>query len=158
MGKHTSDAQKARFLTLIECGTKQSEAARSCGLERSTAFNIKKRAGDLMVQHTENGLPPPTIDEQVARKPGSGRPPLLTDHDCQEIFRACTSSKSQRRKRQHYVAAEEGFNACRRTIETRMRKLNLYRTKPTKKLHLTDVQMAQRYELALSREHWGYAE
>jgi hypothetical protein len=39
-----------------------------------------------------------------------------------------------------------------------MRAMNLRRCKPTKKLGLTDIQRAQRYEIALSRKDWGYAE
>ena len=39
-----------------------------------------------------------------------------------------------------------------------MRALGLKRGKSTKKLALTDIQRAQRYEIALSRKDWGYAE
>jgi hypothetical protein len=53
------------------------------------------------------------------------------------------------------VAREEGFfNLHRRTIEKKLRERGLQQCKLTKKLNLTDIQKAQRYEIALSREHW----
>jgi hypothetical protein len=94
----------------------------------------------------------------VAVKPKTRRLKVLSDEDCDKIFVACTVDKKARKKRFHHVGLEEGFEACRRTIETRMRKMNLYRCKPTKKLDLTDIQRAQRYEIALSRKDWGYVE
>jgi hypothetical protein len=114
--------------------------------------------GKLEVEHTEKGLPPPTWEEKLARKPGSGAKPKLTDEDVNLIFKECTLNRKQRKKLQHVVAAELGFDACRRTIETRLRKAGLGRYKPTKKLNLTDLQRAQRYEIALSRKDWGLAE
>jgi hypothetical protein len=83
---------------------------------------------------------------------------VLSNEDCNKIFAACTINKKARKKRFHHVAAKEGFEACRRTIETRMRQMNLRRCKSTKKIGLTDIQRAQRYEIALSRKDWGYAE
>ena len=151
MGKHYSAAQKAQYLTYRECGKSGREAAKLSGIKYSAADLIYARTGAIWVEHDEQCLPPPTIDEQVARKPGSGRKKVLSDEDCQAIFDACPASKTQRKKRQHEVSLEEGFNACRRTVEARMRKMNLFRTKPTKKLALTDFQKAQRYEIVLSR-------
>jgi hypothetical protein len=104
----------------------------------------------LEAEHVEKGLLEPTIDEKVARKPGSGRLKVLIDSDCQQIFNAYTKDKASRKKRQHHIALKEGFEVCRRTIEARMRKMNLNRVKPTKKLALTPIQRAQRYEIALS--------
>jgi arginine repressor len=134
------------------------KAAIEAELALGTATSIQNTIGMVIAKHAEEGLPRPTIDEQIARKAGSGRPKVLGDGDCQQIFNACTSSNAQRKKKLHNLLQEEGFNACRRTIETRMRKMNLYRTKSTKKLALTDIQKAQRYKIALSRQHWGYKE
>ena len=139
-------------------GLKNTQAAEKAGIKRNTGHNIWARAGQLEVDHSEEGRPPPTIEELVAVKPKTGRPKVLSESDCNEIYAACTASKKARRKQQHHVALEEGFEACRRTIETRMRAMNLRRCKPTKKLGLTDIQRAQRYEIALSRKDWGYAE
>ena len=91
-------------------------------------------------------------------KKKSRRPLVLSVDNVTEIFKACTLNKKNRKKQQHHVAAEEGFTACRRTIETRLRVQNLYRLKPTKKLALTDIQKAQRYEIALSRKNWEHKE
>jgi hypothetical protein len=158
MPPYTSEARKAQYLTYREMGLKNTQAAEKAGVHRITGHNIWARAGQLESDHSEQGLPPPTIEELAAVKPKTGRPKALNELECNAIFAACTASKKARKKRQHHIALEEGFEACRRTIETRMRAMNLQRCKPTKKLGLTDIQRAQRYEIALSRKDWGYAE
>jgi hypothetical protein len=157
MGKHVSEVQKAVFLTHLNY-VNISKAAKLAGLEYKTARYIKNRAGDLETEYVTKGLPPPTIEQQVLRKVGSGAKPKITVDDLNVIFQECTLNRKQRKKLQYIVALELGFNVCRRTIETRLRAAGLNRYKSTKKLHLTDSQKAQRYEIALSREHWGLAE
>ena len=44
------------------------------------------------------------------------------------------------------------------TIEKKLRARGLQRTKSIKKLGLTDIQKAQRYEIALSQANWTLAE
>jgi hypothetical protein len=131
-----------------------SKAAKRAGLEYSTAKSIRQHIGELEVEHAEKGLPPPILEEKVARREGSRAKPKLTDKDLNKIFVACTLNKKQRKKLQYIVAAELGFDVCRRTIETRLRKIGLCCTKSTKKLALTDIQKAQRYEIAWSRKDW----
>ena len=68
-------------------------------------------------------------------------------------------NKKQRKKLWHVVAKEDGFfNYHRRTIKKKLRERGLRRAKSMKKLGLTDIQEAQRYEVALSRKDWGLAE
>lgn len=152
MGKHATELQKALFLTHLQY-VHQAEAARRAGINPSTAQKIKARAGDLLVQHNNEGLPPPTIEEQVARKVGSGAKPKITEEEITGLMEACTLNRKQRKKLWHIVAKEEGlFDLHRSTIERKLRERGLKRRKSTKKLGLTESQRAQRYEIALSRK------
>lgn len=158
MGKHASDIDKAAFLVHLQY-VHQAEAARRAKLTKQTANNIKSRADAIKKEHEEQGLPPPTLEEQIACKPGSGRPSKISDNEVLELLEACTLNKKQRKKLWHIVAKEEGFfDLHRRTIEKKLRARGLRRCKSTKKLGLTDVQKAQRYEIALSRKDWGLEE
>lgn len=157
MGKHTTEAQKVEFLTRCEYESIY-KAAKKCGIAQSTAKDIFLRAGDRLVDAAIASIPALTLTEQVTRKQGSGRLQVISDEEIIKLFQACTLNKKQQKKLQHQVAAEEGFDGCRRTIETRLRKKGLQRTKSTKKLDLTPIQRAMRYEIALSREHWGLRE
>ena len=158
MGKHASDIDKAAFLVHLQY-VHQAEAARRAGIPKQTACDLQKRAEALKKQHEADGLPPPTLAEQVARKEGSGAPKQITDEEVLQLLEACTLSKKQRKKLWHIVASEEGFfDLHRRTIEKKLRARGLRRLKSTKKLGLTDIQKAQRYEIALSRKDWGIEE
>ena len=128
------------------------EAARQAGLDKSTAYNMEKRAGIVFVLLAEQQLATPTFVEQISRIAGSGRPKVLSDEDCMTSFKACTQDKKSRMKQQHHVSLEEGFEACRRVVKQLMRKIGLYRNKSTKKPGLTDVRKAQRFEIPLSRK------
>jgi hypothetical protein len=158
MGKHASDIDKAAFLVHLQY-VRQAEAARRAGLSSSTASDVKFRAGEVQIRHAEQGLPPPTLAEQVARKEGSGAKKKISDEDVLHLLEACTLNKKQRQKLWHIVAYEEGFfDLHRRTIEKKLRARGLRRCKSTKKLNLTNIQKAQRYEVALSRKDWGLEE
>lgn len=65
MGKHATDVQKAAFLVHLQY-VHLAEAARRAGLPKQTATNLKNRSAELQILHAEQGLPPPTLDEQVA--------------------------------------------------------------------------------------------
>jgi hypothetical protein len=158
MGKHALDIDKAAFLVHLQY-VHQAEAARRAGILKQTASDLQKRAEALKADHEAKGLPPPTLEEQVARKEGSGAKPKITDAEVLELLEACTLNKKQRKKLWHIVAREEGFfDLHRSTIKKKLRARGLRRAKSTKKLGLTDIQKAQRYEIALSRKDWGLAE
>jgi hypothetical protein len=95
---YTSEARKAQYLAYREMGLKNGPAAKKAGIERVTAHYIWARAGQLEADNSEQGLPPPTIEELVAVKPKAGRPKVLSKSDCNEIFAACTASKEARKK------------------------------------------------------------
>ena len=115
------------------------KAVKLAGLKYSTAKSFRERIGKLEVEYTEKGLPPPTWEEKLARKPGGGAKPKLTDEDMNLIFKECTLNRKQRKKLQHIVTIKLGFDTCCRTIETCLRKAGLGHYKPTKKLNLTDL-------------------
>ena len=57
------------------------------------------------------------------------------------------------------MSKEEGFfDVYRRIIKKKLRARGLRRRKSTKKLSLTEIQKAQRLEVALSRKDWGLEE
>jgi len=154
MGKHATQGQKIAFLVHLEY-VHCAEAARKAGLSSTTAKDLKKRAGELCLEHIKQGLPLPSYEEQVARKEGSGAKPKISEEEISRLLKACTLNKKQRKKLWIQVAREEGyFNLYRRTIKKKLRERGLRQCKSTKKLDLTDIQRAQRYEIALSREHW----
>ena len=106
MGKHATDVDKAVFLTHL-LYIHQAEAARRAGLAKSTAIDIKNATADVEIRCAEQGLPPPTIQEQVEQikhKEGSGAKPKITDDEVIELMEACTLNKSQRWKLWHIVA------------------------------------------------------
>jgi hypothetical protein len=84
---------------------------------------------------------------------------VITDEEVIQLMEACTLNKTQRKKLWHIVAKEEGFFYIHRTtIENKLRARGLRRVKSTKKLGLTDIQKAQRLEVALLRKDWGLEE
>jgi hypothetical protein len=90
---YTSDARKAQYLTYREIGLRNSVAAKRSGITRQTRHNIWKRAGQLEIDHVEQDLPPPTIEQTVAIRPKASRPKVLDEFECNAIFAACTVSK-----------------------------------------------------------------
>jgi hypothetical protein len=57
---YTSEADKGAFLAYLEIGYTLRKAAKLAGLTKSTAWDIRKKAGEIELHHTENNLPPPT--------------------------------------------------------------------------------------------------
>lgn len=139
MGKHASDIDKAAFLVHLQY-VHQAEAARRPGLSSLTASDVKFRAGEVQIRNAEQGLPPPTLAEQVARKEGSGAKKKISDEDVLHLLKACTLNKKQRQKLWHVVAYKEGFfDLHRRIIKKKLRARGLRRCKLIKKLNLTDI-------------------
>ena len=95
MGKHPTNTQKIEFLTHCEYVSIRV-AAKKAGIAPSTAKDIRARAGVLQAHNAENGLPPPIIDEQIARKVGSGSKPLLSIDEIALIFEVCQIDKKAR--------------------------------------------------------------
>src|SRR5450432_2355176 len=104
-----------------------------------TAFDIKKKAAEIEIQHIEQNLPPPTRQQQLAIRPKSGRPPVLSEVDKDKIFEAYTKDKESRKRLQYQIVEEEGFEVSRTTIEKAMREQRLGRPKSIKKLFLIDI-------------------
>jgi hypothetical protein len=117
MYPYTFDIRKAQYLTYRDCGKTGGEAAKLCNLVKSTTADIWKRSFIIKEERLTDNLPPPEIEELISVKKESGRSLVLSVDNVTEIFNACTLNKKNRKKQQHYVAAE-GFKACRRIIET----------------------------------------
>ena len=92
MGKHASNINKAAFLVHLQY-IYQAEAARRARLSSSTASNVKFRAREVQIRHIEQGLLPPTLIEQVARKEGSGAKKKISDEDVLYLLKAYTLDK-----------------------------------------------------------------
>jgi hypothetical protein len=108
MGKHATQGQKIAFLVHLEY-VHCAEAARKAGLADTTAKDLKKRAAELCIERAEQGLPPPSYEEQVARKPGSGAKLKVSAEEITRLLEACILNKKQRKKLRVQVAHEEGF-------------------------------------------------
>jgi hypothetical protein len=137
----------------------QAEAACRADLAKSTATDVKNRSAEVQIAHAKQGLPPPTLQDQIAWKPGSRALSKISDEEVLHLPKACTLNRKQRKKLWHVVVQEEGFfKVYQRLIETKLCTRGLRQLKSTKKLGLTDIQKAQRYELALSQKDWSLEE
>ncbi|OCK96531.1 uncharacterized protein K441DRAFT_657209 [Cenococcum geophilum 1.58] len=96
MGPYTSNVRKAQYLTYCECGKTRRKVVKLCNLAKSTAADIWKRSLAVKEERLTASLP-----DLVSVKEKSGR-----------------LNKKNYKKQQHHVAVEEGFKACRITIET----------------------------------------
>jgi hypothetical protein len=97
MGKHATLCQKVAFLVHLEY-VNCLEAAQKASLPLSTAKDIKKRTSKLCVERAEQGLPPPSYEEQVTRKPGSGAKPKISKEEICQLLEAYTLDRTQRKK------------------------------------------------------------
>jgi hypothetical protein len=57
---YTSEADKGALLAFLEAGYPLRVAAKKAGIPKSTAYDIKKKAEEIEIQHIENNLSPPT--------------------------------------------------------------------------------------------------
>ena len=120
MGPYTSNVRKAQYLIYCKCRKSRREVAKLYNLAKLTAADIQKRSLKVKEERLAASLLPPKIKDLVSVKKKSGRPLVLLVNDVIEIFKACILNKENYKKQQHYVAVEEGFKACRRTIKTRL--------------------------------------
>jgi len=79
MPPYTEPAEAGAFLAFLKTGMSSRKAAVAAGLNKSTAHDIKERAANVEIEHAKQGLPPPTFTQQVAVRPKSRRPLVLTE-------------------------------------------------------------------------------
>ena len=91
------DIDKAAFLVHLQY-VHHSEAARRAGLPKQTASDVRKQAEALKATNKAQGLPPPTLAEQVARQEGSRAKLKIIDNKVIKLLKACTLNKKQRKK------------------------------------------------------------
>jgi hypothetical protein len=89
MGKHATEGQNIAFLIHLEY-VHCAEAARKAGLALTTTKDLKALVGELCVERAEQGLPPPSYEEQVARKLGSGAKLKVSKEDITKLLESCT--------------------------------------------------------------------
>jgi hypothetical protein len=79
MPLYTEPAEAGAFLALLKSGMSSCKAAAAVRLTKSTVYDIKERAANVEIEHAEQGLPLPTFTQQVAIRPKTGQPPVLTE-------------------------------------------------------------------------------
>ena len=151
---YTDEASKGAFLALLENGESIPSAAKRAKINIKTARDIKKCTNKIIIYCDEHNLPPPSFHDQVAIAPKPGRPHVLSELDINTLDAAISSDRHHREMYQFEVAQELNLKASKSTIRTVARGHKIHRVKPTKKLALTPIQEAERYEIALSRKDW----
>jgi hypothetical protein len=71
--------------------------------------DILKKASELCVERAEQGLPPPSLAEQVARKPRSRALSKISEEEVTKLLKSCTLNKKQRKKLWVKVAYEKAL-------------------------------------------------
>jgi hypothetical protein len=151
---YIDEARKGAFLTLLDEGDPIPSAAKKAKINTKTARGIKKRADQIVIFNDTHNLPPPSLHDQVSIAPKPGRPHVLSELDINTLDCTISSDRHHREMGQFEVAQELDLKASKSTIRTAARSHKIHRVKPTKKLGLTPIQMAERYEIALSRKDW----
>src|SRR5947207_6159998 len=149
---YTDEASKGAFLALLENGEFIPSTAKRVKINIKTALDIKKCANKIIIYGDEHNLPPPSFHDQVAIAPKPGRPHILSELDINTLDTAISSDHHYREMYQFEVAQELNLKASKSTIRTVACGHKIHRVKPTKKLALTLIQEAERYEIVLSRK------
>lgn len=149
---YTDKASKGAFLALLENRELIPSAAKKAKINIKTARDIKKRADKIIIYCDEHNLPPPSFHDQVAIAPKLRRSHVLSELDINTLDAAISFDRHYREMYQFEVAQELDLKASKSTIRTITHKRKIHRVKPTKKLALTPIQEAERYEIALSKK------
>jgi hypothetical protein len=151
---YLDEADKAAFLHDMDNGDDLIPAAKKAKINVKTARGIKKRADKIIVYCDENDLPPPSLHDRLIIAPKPGRHRVLTELDINQLDVAIGQDRRHRDMYQFEVAKEMGLEVSKNTIRTAATSVGYHRVNPTKKLALTPIQEAIRYEIALSRKDW----
>ena len=151
---YIDEVRKGAFINDLKHGYTLSAAARDTGINVKTARGIKRRANEIIIFNDNHDLPPPTLSEQVAKRAKTGRPHVLSEIEINTLNDAISADKHHRELPFFEVAQELDLHVSKSIIRQTTRALHFHRVKPTKKLALTDIQEALRYEITLSRKDW----
>jgi len=151
---YTDEASKGAFLSHLDNRNDVPTAVNKAKINYFTAKKIKKRADDIIIFNDSHDLPPPSLHDRATIKPKSGRPHILLEVSGNRLKTACEQDRHYRDMFQFDIAQELNIKASRTTIRREIKTRRLNRVKPTKKLALTEIQRAQRYEITLSRKDW----
>jgi hypothetical protein len=153
---YTQEAEKGVFLHALDKGLTIINAAKEAHIKIKTARGIKRRADKITYSNDENQLPT-SLHDRTVLAPKTGRRHALSELNKEQLDNAINQDRHHREMLQYEVAQEieEPFpHTSKSTIRREARALGIHRVKPTKKLSLTPIQEAIRYELALSRKDW----
>lgn len=78
----------------------------------------------------------------------------MSEFSGNQLKDAIQQNRDYREMERHEVSEKLGMKVSKTTVRTDTKARNCNRVKSTMKLDLTDVQEAQRYEIALSRKDW----
>jgi hypothetical protein len=119
MGKHATAGEKIAFLTHLQY-VHIAEVARQAGIGNTTGKDLAALAGKRQVDAEEAGLPPPTLEELVARNPGTGLKQKITFEQVTDLLESCMLNKKQRKKLWHIVKEDRFFNLYKSTIKKKL--------------------------------------
>lgn len=153
------EAEKAVFLNSLDNGDELLHAAKKAKINPKTARSIKKRDDDKLAFAQQHHLPPPSLHDRTTIAPKSGRRRVLAELDIEKLDNTIGQDRHYRELPYFEVAQQIDIpHVSKSTIRTTAAQLDYHRVKPTKKLGLTPIQRAIRYELALSRKDWKLAD
>jgi hypothetical protein len=151
---YIDEARRGVFLHDLDRGLNLIDAALDAEINVKTARGIKRRADEVVIFNDEHDLPSPSLHDRAAKKAKSGRPSILSELNINSLDQAISSDRKHREMPFFEVAEELDLHVSKTTIRNAVQSLHIHRVKPTKKLALTDIQEATRYEIALSRKDW----
>ena len=145
---------KAALLSRIDDNIDVLPAAKRSNIYPKSARRIITRSQEIQVYYDTHDLPPPTLRQRVATNIKLTRKHVLSKIEGNRLKDGIKQDRHYREMGQYEVAQKLGIKGSISTVRREMKALNVNRVKPTKKLALTDIQKAQRYEIALSRKDW----
>jgi hypothetical protein len=132
----------------------QLTAANRLRLRQNDARGIKKRADEVTIYCDQHNEPAPSLHDRTIDKSKPGRRPALTELQINQLDHAISQDRQHRELPQVEVSRELGFEAGETTVRNAANSHQINRVKSTKKLALTPIQGATRYEIALSRKDY----
>lgn len=147
VNKHTDLSTRAQALALAEYGVPMDEIKAITHLTKSTIYRYKSMA-------RQRGYDPAISrvlkDEYLVDEIRSGRPPVLTEKQKEDLVTSVKKDKSNREKSAQYIAFEHGTSSS--TVLRVLHAANLHKRKPSTKPGLTSSMKEARLQFALQHD------
>lgn len=161
MPPYTSEANKGILFYHLDHGVPIIQAAKEASIEIRTARRLKKRSDEIISEaqrdeEDKENQPPITYYDRSFIKPKSGRKRVFSETQIETLDTAIRESRESREMTFFEVAQQPHLDLpeCSRwTVDRAAKEAGNSRVKPTKKLALTPIQEAVRYEISLSRKN-----